>query len=235
MSEIPVLDRSVSDWEEYITNRDNTREISGHGGGSPLGWFVTVFKLPKHLPSAEKQVIYPRIVQAILNRWTELDTIKRDDWEADPITRVADMAFAQDGVLDESLRPYYERLWKESPRPHSGTHRTIALNSQGALPVTEVELALLFELDDWSLIAALVAGKKGWTNFTLELLEKLYVGGDQVSIYGIEKAIDAGFPKLKGLRWMRLLHSDSKYGQFLIQLWEDDLLAEGITKQEIDA
>lgn len=46
ISDTPALARSVSDWEGYFVNRVNTRQVSYHGGGSPLDWFENVFRLP---------------------------------------------------------------------------------------------------------------------------------------------------------------------------------------------
>ncbi len=157
----------------------------------------------------------------------------RDPYEDEPVTLVARMAFAKNGVLDEKLRTYYERLWSESPRPHSKHHLIIALNSSGALPVTRIDAVLLFQLDGWGLVIARLASQKGWNNTAIEFCDELQKGGIKVDEFGIDSVVRAGFPKLKGLRWMRLLYQGTKSGKHFINRYEAELLAEGVSKEEI--
>ncbi len=233
MTNVPALSKSVSDWEIFFLNRNNTQEISAPGGNSYLGMLAETFHIPGAISDNERKIVYPNMVQAILNRWNELASVDRDPYEDEPITLVARMAFGKNGVIDENLRRHYQRLWCESPRPHSRHHLTMALNSNGALPVTRAEIALLFQLDGWGLIATRLASQKGWNNDAIEFCEDLQKGGTEVSAFGIDSVVRVGFPKLKGLRWMRLLHKDTKSGQLFIKRYETELLAEGMSQEEI--
>lgn len=235
MTDVPALSKSVSDWEIFFLNRNNTHEISAPGGNSYLGMLAETFHLPGVISDNERQIVYTNMVQAILNRWTELASVDRDPYEDEPITVVARMAFGKNGVIEENLRPNYERLWRESPRPHSSYHLSIALNSNGALPITRVDAVLLFQLDGWGLVVARLASQKGWNNTAINFCDKLQMSGAEVSEFGIDSVVRAGFPKLKGLRWMRLLHKDTKSGQHFIKRYEEELLTEGVSEEEISA
>lgn len=148
MLEYNFEDFEVSDWEAFLHNRSNTREIPYHGGGFRLD---IALSLIMYQPACVQ--IYGDVVQAALNCWTELDAVERDEWEINPLLSVAFSTFGRRGFFVEDVRPHYNRLWQESPRPHSATHRKIALNSQGELPVTKLEVGLLFELPGWSMVA----------------------------------------------------------------------------------
>ncbi len=233
------LSMSVSDWEAFFTNRSNT-QAQDKFGASPFDYFAEAFRSPHFIASQKKRIVYPKMVQAILNRWIELDTVVRDGWENRPITAVASMAFISSevrSVIDESLRDSYERLWNESPRPHSKTHLIIALESRGALPVSRTELGLLYELDGWGFMAARVAGQKGWTDLAIQLFDQLYEDNRAndygMNVHNIHKAVEICLPKIKGLRLILKFFGDTKYGQRFIQRWEKELLAEGMTKEEI--
>ena len=109
----------------------------------------------------------------------------------------------------------------------------MALNSNGALPVTRVEIAQLFMIDGWGLILTRLASQKDWNNEAIEFCEELQKGGAEVSAFGIDSVVRAGFPKIKGLRWMRLLHKDTKSGHHFIKRYATELLTEGMSQEEI--
>jgi hypothetical protein len=234
MSSPSALEKSVSDWEIFLLSRNHTREISCPGGNSYLGLLAETFHLPGVVSDSDRQIVYPKMVQAVLNCWSELASVNRDPYEDEPITLIAQMAFNKNGYLDENLRCYYVRLWEESPRPHSCHHLTIALNSKGALPVTRAAVAQLFKMEGWGLVVARLACQKGWMNDAVEFCEELQKNNVGVSSFEIDSVVRAGFPKLKGLRWMRLLHNNSKSGQLFIKRYEEELLVTGISKAEID-
>lgn len=221
---------SVVDWENFLLNRSKTREIPGHGGGTPLD--ITL----RHVTSREDGVeIYSRIVQAVLNSWTELEAVERDEWEFDPITLVARAPFhSREGAtyFCEDLRPYYNRLWQESPRPHSDTHKFIALNSNKELPVTRAEIGLLFELDGWCLIAARMAG----LNDAMIMMEDLVANkAGRLTPSFFDSMVMLGLPKHKALRWMTLLELDKKsdYGATLMERLQQECAEEGMSTKDI--
>ena len=172
------------------------------------------------------------MVQAVLNRWSDLEIV-RGDYESDPIEHVAGMAFDDKYQFLGYLRPYYNRLWQESPRPHGKMLLWIALNSQAELPVSRAEIGLLFELDDWGLIATRIATSKGYTNDAVELLDLLGERREEISGFLIDSLVRSGFPKLKGLRWLKMFNGNEKFARRRIARWQDELIAEGVTHEEV--
>ena len=103
MTNVPALSKSVSDWEIFFLNRNNTHEISAPGGNSYMGMLAETFHIPGVISDNERQIVYPCMVQAILNRWTELESVNRDPYEDEPITVVAQMAFDKNGQAESLL------------------------------------------------------------------------------------------------------------------------------------
>ncbi|PCI29280.1 hypothetical protein COB52_02675 [Candidatus Kaiserbacteria bacterium] len=216
----PKIDTmDVTDWEHYLSNQSNTREISYHGGGNYLS-----IELRRLIYDVDSLNLYTKVVQATLNKWQELDNVTRVEWEVNPIHIVAEVAFGgRAHLFVEDLRLPYGRLWKESPRPHSETHKWIALNSSGELPVTRAELGLLFETPGWSLIATRVASKKGWLNDSIVMMEDLFKRKVELSALSIVTLVDIhGFPKEKGIRWFQVLGYDNAYTQTVVERWAQE-------------
>ncbi len=227
MAQTDLAHMSVKDWEKVLLDRGNTMEIQYHGGGNYISQMLWV---TMNLPNRFE--VYSKVVQATLNHWDELAAVERDDWEICPIYAVSVAAFDREHVLLNDLREPYERLWRESPRPHSRIHKTIALNSGDALPVTRAELGLLSYLDEqWLLIAARIAGKKEWTNDGILLVEEIFENKSNIDPWFLEEMVQMGFPKLKALRWLRQLHNNQESAQIFISKWEEELLAEDVSEE----
>lgn len=230
MTHADACSMSVADWETFLRDRGNTYEIQYHGGGNYLS--LALQKLMREINCAE---LYARVVQATLNLWEELDAIKRDDerWEVDPIHMVAGAAFGRNHLFIEDVRPFFNRLWQESPRPHSGTHKYIALNYGEQLPVTQVEVEILFQQAGWGLVSARVASKKGWTNTAIDLMNRLYERGEELRTSMIVEAVEFGFPKIKGLRWIFMSGNSGAYTNAIIEKWQTQLLEDGYSRKEV--
>ena len=230
MSEEQLFSMDVGDWENYFLNPANTREINPMIGGLTKltmlqGWWNT-------LPQNSQLEMYPKLVQAVLNRWNEL-AIVRSDYESDPVEYVAGLAFDDKYQFLGYLRPYYNRLWQESPRPHGKALWWIALNSHAELPVSRAEIGLLFELDAWGLIATRIATSKGYTNDAVELLDLLGERREEISGFQIDSLVRAGLPKLKGLRWLKTFNGNEKFASRRIIQWQEELIAEGLPHEEV--
>lgn len=223
---------SVADWKSFFRTRANTREISGHGGGNRVS-----SQLARIVAHSNCTRLYGNAVQAVLDLWEELDAVQRDPYEVNPIHSVALAAFGGKGTVKPffiiDLRAQYNRLWLESPRPFTDTHRTIALNSQGQIPVEQQDIELLFEQDGWGLVATRVASEKGWTNIAISLMEKLYKRETELATFMIVELVEMGFPKLKGLRWIYLSQNTGEYTTRITERWQKELLAEGMSEEEV--
>ncbi len=229
MTHIDIGGSSVTDWENFILNRTNTREISGHGGGNYLsGKIRTIMSHP------DSTRLYGHVVQAVLNCWDDLIAVERDPYEAEPVDTVAQAPFGpRFQFFNEDARTQYNRLWLESPRPHSVVHRRMALNSRGELPVTRAEIGLLFELPGWGLTATRVASMKKWNNTAIDLMKDLYGRKTELRTSTIEQLVKDGFPKLKGLRWIYMTQNDGPFTRSITERWQQELLAEGASRKEV--
>lgn len=231
MTEEQLFSMDVEDWENYFLNRSNTHEVTPMIGGLTKltmlqGWWNTL--------SQDRQLaMYPKLVQAVLNRWGDLSMAVRKDYESNPVEYVADLAFDDKCQFRDYLRPYYNRLWQESPRPHGKELCWIALNSQAQLPVSRAEIGLLFELQNWGLIATRIATSKGYTNDAIELLGLLEERGSEISAFQIDSLVRTGFPKLKGLRWLSKFNGDESFAKRRISRWQKELIAEGLPHEEV--
>jgi hypothetical protein len=232
MTRIDIDDSSVIDWENYFFNRTNTREISGHGGGNYVS-----SQLARIVAHPDCVRLYGLAVQAVLDRWNEFDAIQRDPYEVNPIHSVAHAAFGFRGankpLFIEDLRPQYNRLWLESPRPFTDTHKIIALNSRGQIPLSALDIELLFEQDGWGMVATRVASEAGHQNLTITLMNKLYEREAEISTSSVVKVVEMGFPKLKGLRWLYMMQNYSDYTKAVIERWQNELLDEGAPEKDI--
>lgn len=153
-SKAEVCSWKVADWETFLLDRRNTREIPSHCGGSPMGWlFDTCWDRLGVFTPQERVIAYACLVEAVLNQWEKLEHIEREPYETDPIAWAAELAFDRAGTFREELRSSYNRLWRESPRPHGVALRTIALNSRGQLPISRNEVGLLAQAEGWSAVA----------------------------------------------------------------------------------
>lgn len=231
MTEEQLLSMDVADWESYLLDRSHTRECDPRIGGlthlSILESWWNTFSPASHLK------IYPQLVEAVLRRWSDIVAVPRLDYESDPIGCAASLAFDGAYQFHEYLRPYYDRLWRESPRPHGEQLRWIAVNSGSELPVSRAEIALLFELPDWGLVAIRIAATKGYANDAIELLELLEDRSEEINAFQISWLVHIGFPKLQGLRWLKRFHGDESFAQRKITGWQEQLLAEGIPLEEV--
>ncbi|PCH92231.1 hypothetical protein COB80_00340 [Candidatus Kaiserbacteria bacterium] len=218
MSDQEMDTMSVKDWEHYLSNRRHTDEIVYHGGGNYLS-----MKLRRLTDEPNCSIIYSKIVQATLNIWLTVDSIERDSWDGNPIHLVAEAAFVGDDyIFVEALGKDYCRLWKESPRPHTNTHRYIAFNSAGQLPVTKAEVGLMFELsDDWSHVAASIASDKGWNDEAGIMLQAMFKKEVKLNYWQIVVLVDKRkFPRENGILWLKALgHGDRP----AVARWESEI------------
>lgn len=126
MTEEQLLSMDVGDWENYLLDRSHTSEYDPRIGGlthlSTIQSWWNTFSPASHLE------IYPKLVQAVLNRWSDLAAVSRLDYESNPTEWAAGLPFDETYQFCEYLRPYYDRLWRESPRPHGKELRWIAVN-----------------------------------------------------------------------------------------------------------
>lgn len=215
------LQMSVTDWESYFLNRANTNEITPRVG------FVTKISYLRGWVGAlnlgEQQEIYSRLVQAVLNQWEPLSSVERNFGKTNPTFDVADLAFDAERKLRPHLESQYRRLWQESPRPHGKELHWIALNSGGELPVSRAEIGLIFELKGWGLIALRLAAKKGYINDAIDLLDELEKRSEEISPSHIDSLVKSGFPKERGMRWLKKYHSKDKYAERLIDRWSKEV------------
>lgn len=230
MTEEQLFSMDVIDWENYFLNLANTREINPMIGG--LTKLTMLQRWWNTLQQDKQLAIYPKMVQAVLNRWSNLMIVK-SDYESDPVECVASLAFDDKYHLYDYLRPYYNRLWQESPRPHGKRLLWIALNSSAELPVSRAEIGLLFELDGWGLIATNIAARKGYTNDAIELLDLLGERSEEIRSTHIHSLVLSGFPKLKGLHWLNMFNGNEKFACHLISHWQEELIAEGVPHEEV--
>lgn len=231
MTQRNLLRLGAEEWGQYFANRQNTREISYHGGGSHLFRFFEMdwYREGVVLDFA-RQNAYANMVQAVLDSWSELASVKREPFEDEPISLVADLAFTRKGVMLEELRSSYNRLWRASPRPLTDSHACIALNSRGELPVTQEEVRkLVNECDEWQVIAFYIASSKGWLNDAIAMMESLIENGSAASVAAVVHGFLMGVPKIKALRWMSVIYEKTGKGKLYITRWKKELLDEGIT------
>jgi hypothetical protein len=223
---IPTIDTStVEGWEAFLEDQGNFSEISYHGGGTRVGWFRQIYwQQSPELTPENRQKLYEHMVQAALNLWPALSTMGWGDWEENPICAVAAFAFDQNYKIYEECRQAYNRLWIESPRPHSRLHQAIAMSSCGELPVTPQDVQYLFELDGWRLIAFRLAGLKKFTNSMIWFGDILEADGTRVSIDEISAAVESGYPPEKGARWLELLYPNSERAHMYISEWRGEVM-----------
>jgi len=218
MSDQEMDTMSVKDWERYLSNRDHTRDISYHGGANHLS-----IKLRHLIDRPNCAIIYSKIVQATLNLWEELACIVRDPFEVCPIDAVASAVFVGDDfVFNEALATDYCRLWKESPRPYTDTHKHIALNSADKLPVTRAEVEFMFELSDvWSYVAVSIASNKGWNTDANIMIQKMFERKAKLCYWHIVTLIEKHkFPRKNGILWLEALGYGDKPA---VERWKSDI------------
>lgn len=228
MEKFNPLKASIEDWENFLVNRSNTREITYHGGGSPLFQVLLVVQ-----QCDEVVLVYEKVVQATLNRWNEMADVVREDWEVDPIQAVMGVPFGRCSYFIEDLRPSFSRLWIESPRPHSDYHRYLICNFGAELPVSLLIVQLLFQQDQWGLPATLLASYKGFQNTAIEMMNKLSQCNETLKLDDIINLVELGFPKLKGFRWLYFLPEGDEYTLSIMKRWREELLAEGVPNSEL--
>ena len=219
---------SIEEWELLLLDRGNTMEIRGHGGGSRLSGLLSAMQQHDDVVAQ-----YEKLVQATLNRWLELASVVREEYEDDPLWLVIGVPFGRHQYFIEDLRPSFERLWKESPRPHSDYHKFMAMNYGAELPVTQFEAELLFQQNGWELAAARLASLKGFSNTAGSMIEQIRSGNIPVKVDDIIHLVKLGFPKLKGFRWLYMLPEGSEYTLAVMTRWRDELLAEGIPESDL--
>lgn len=232
------LKRTITDWEQKFTNRWYLQP-RGHGDVSQMGREVWgwQFKLPTE--SARVQV-YANMVSAVLLRWDEIKRVASEPYFSNPIYLVAKMAIQQIGpdspkVVYDGLQEQFDRLWTESPRPHDDELRFLALSFGEYFPISRAQLGVLFSQPGWSVVCFEIASKKGWTNDAIEMIQELRDGKVELSATTIESLPELGYSLRSALKWMRLLHPDNDFAQMVCESWEQDLMTQGMTLEEIYA
>lgn len=221
-----ALDWGVSDWKQFLLDPENSW-ANPRDGLTNFAIFIGYW-LATPMTESKRVLAYSNAVQATLEVWTELDSMTRKEWDEEPIDFVAKMAYQRSsdgstGAVYPILQAHYNRLWLESPRPHGTTLRRIAFNSNGAIPVSHLDLWFLFKLPDWALTAMYVAVHKGFNNLAIEFMDKIIKAEVLVSASNISWLVHVGFPKEKGLRWLCELNEDSKYARRIAARWASEL------------
>ncbi len=235
MSDDNPLKRTIEQWERCFVNKCYLTPV-GLGGMSPMdrefwGWETSL------LNESDRVEVYSNLVAAILNRWSEIRSQPTESYQTDPILKVADMAFSQVGpaprLLSEPLREQFERLWTESPRPHDKSLFFLALNYGADFPISCSELNQLFGQPDWSIVCIRTASKKGWNNTAITMIQDLNNRKVDLSVSTIVSFVEQGFPKLQAMKWLLLFHKTKRSVEALRAKWEAELMAGGMTQEEI--
>jgi hypothetical protein len=236
MSDDDPLQRSIPQWEIFFTNRSYLTPV-GHGDMSPMdrevhGWSTNP------LDDRTRVIAYSKLVSAVLNRWSEIGMVCKDQYMTDPILKVADIAFSQvrpdsPQLLSEPLREQFQRLWTESPRPHDKSLCFLALNYGADFPISRAGLGLLFGQPDWSMVCVRIASKKGWDNTAMAMIQDLSNRKVDLSVPTITSFVEQGFPKLQAMKWLLLFHKNKKSVEALRVEWEAELIAGGMKLEEI--
>jgi hypothetical protein len=190
------------------------------------------------LDERTRVIAYSKLVSAVLKRWSEIGTVCKDQYMTDPILKVAGMAFSQIGpdssqVLIEPLREQFERLWTESPRPHDESLRFLALNYGADFPISSFALDMLFTQPGWSIVCVRIASGKGWNNSAIAMIQDLHDRKVDLSVSTIVSFVAQGFPKLQAMKWLLLFHATKRSVEALRVEWEAELIAGGMTQEEI--
>ena len=230
------LNRTTAVWENLFTSTSYLRPI-GHGDMSAMdrevwGWSTSLIN------EAARVEAYTKLVSAVLNQWKQIQQVCTEPYMTDPVYKVANMAMQQIGpnsprIVYKPLEEQFVRLWIESPRPHDDSLRFLALNFGKYFPITRAEVDLLFELPGWAIVAIRIASGKGRTNDALAMIEDLHSRKVELSVSAIESFVEQGFSKTKAMKWLLLFHATKKSVESLRQEWEAELMAQGMTQEEI--
>ena len=174
------------------------------------------------------------MVSAVLLRWGEIKRVSSKPYFSDPIYMVAKIAIQQIGpespkVVCSHLQEQFNRLWTESPRPHDDSLRFLALHFGIHFPISRTELGLLFQQPGWEIVCIRIAG----LNDALVMMQDLHDRKVQLRVSTIRSFVERGFPKTKAMKWLLQFHTTSKSVELLRQEWESELIASGMTQEEI--
>ncbi len=211
-----ILEMSVGDWERWFSDRYNTKEIPRLGGAISSYFKEGIWN--QCFSPEQRLLVYPAMVQATLNKWSVWSAVKREAYEMCPINMVAHMSFSKDWILHENLRQYYERLWLESPRPHTTPLLHIAISSKNNLPISRAEIGLLYETEGWSAVAVRIAFNKGFAADAEEMFREL--NEKSCTVWNIDDLVDLGLPKEAAIQVLRLFQSDRESADELISYLE---------------